>query len=117
MFEDALEVRDRLATLVDRLDPDAVSGSTARELWAVLDACERLCAAGKTLLARRLAQTHRAETAGAKTAAEDLARRAGTSTGVATDAPRRPRTRRPRRGWWSWPRGCRCRSYGRSAPG
>ena len=86
MFEDALGVRDRLATLVDRLDPDAVSGSTARELWAVLDACERLCAAGKTLLARRLAQTHRAETAGAKTAAEDLARRAGTSTGVATDA-------------------------------
>jgi len=86
MFEDALGVRDRLATLVDRLDPDAVSGSTARELWAVLDACERLCAAGKTLLARRLAQTHRAETAGAKTAAEDLARKAGTSTGVATDA-------------------------------
>jgi hypothetical protein len=86
MFEDALEVRDRLAALVDRLDPDAVSGSAARELWAVLDASERLCAAGKTLLARRVAQTHRPETAGAKTAAEHLARKAGTSTGVATDA-------------------------------
>jgi hypothetical protein len=86
MFEDALEVRDRLAVLVDRLDPDAVSGSTAGELWAVLDACERLCAAGKTLLARRLKQAHRPETAGAKTAAEHLARKAGTSTGVATDA-------------------------------
>ena len=71
MFEDALEVRDRLAVLVDRLDPDAVSGSTAGELWAVLDASERLCAAGKTLLARRLAQTHRPETAGAKTAADE----------------------------------------------
>jgi hypothetical protein len=86
MFEDAFEVRDRLAVLVDRLDPDAVSGSTAGELWAVLDACERLCAAGKTLLARRLAQTHRLETAGAKTAAEHLARMAATSTGVAKDA-------------------------------
>jgi hypothetical protein len=78
MFEGALEVRDRLAVLVDRLDPDAVSGSAAGELWAVLDACERLCAAGKTLLARRVAQAHRVEMAGAKTAAEYLARQAGT---------------------------------------
>ena len=86
MFEEAVEIRDRLAGLVDRLDPDAVSGSTAGELWAVLDRSERLCAAGKTLLARRLAQTHRPETAGAKTAIEDLARRSGTSTGAAKDA-------------------------------
>ena len=86
MYEDLVEVRDRLAGLVDRLDPDAVSGSTAGELWAVLDRSERLCAAGKTLLARRLAQTHRPERAGARSAAEDLARRSGTSTGAAKDA-------------------------------
>jgi hypothetical protein len=86
MFQDAIEIRDRLADLVDRLDPDAVSGSTAGELWAVLDRSERFCAAGKTLLARRLAQTHRPEQAGAKTAIEDLARRSGTSTGAAKDA-------------------------------
>ena len=86
MFEEAVEIRDRLAGLVDRLDPDAVSASTARELWAVLDRSERFCAAGKTLLARRLVQTHRPETAGAKTAIEDLARRSGTSTGAAKDA-------------------------------
>jgi Domain of unknown function (DUF222) len=86
MFEDAVEIRDRLATLVDRLDPDAVSGSAARDLWGVLDASERLCAAGKTLLARRIAATHRPEMAGAKTAAEELARRSGTSTGAARDA-------------------------------
>jgi hypothetical protein len=86
MFDAAVEVRDRLADLVDRLDPDAVSASTARELWAVLDRSERLCAAGKTLLARRLAQTHRPEQAGAKTAVEELARRSGTSTGAARDA-------------------------------
>jgi Domain of unknown function (DUF222) len=86
MFEDAVEIRDRLAGLVDRLDPDAVSASTARELWAVLDRSERLCAAGKTLLARRLGQTHRPEQAGARSAAEELARRSGTSTGAARDA-------------------------------
>jgi hypothetical protein len=86
MFQDAAEIRDRLAALVDRLDPDAVSGSAASDLWGLLDASERLCAAGKTLLARRLAQTHRPETAGVKTAAEELARRSGTSTGAARDA-------------------------------
>jgi hypothetical protein len=86
MFQDAAEIRDRLAALVDRLDPDAVSGAAARDLWGVLDASERLCAAGKTLLARRLAQTHRPEMAGVKTAAEELARRSGTSTGAAKDA-------------------------------
>ena len=75
-----------MAGLVDRLDPDAVSASTAGELWAVLDRSERLCAAGKTLLARRLAQTHRPERAGAGSAAEELARRSGTSTGAARDA-------------------------------
>ena len=86
MFQDAIEIRDRLADLVDRLDPDAVSASTARELWAILDKSERFCAAGKTLLARRLAQTHRPEKAGAKSAVEDLARRSGTSTGAAKDS-------------------------------
>jgi hypothetical protein len=86
MFQEAMEIRDRLADLVDRLDPDAVSASTAGELWAVLDKSERFCTAGKTLLARRLAQTHRPEQAGAKTAIEDLARRSGTSTGAAKDS-------------------------------
>ena len=59
MFDDVVAVRDRLAVLVDRLDPDVFSGSAARELWQVFDAAERLSAAGKTLLARRLAETHR----------------------------------------------------------
>jgi hypothetical protein len=85
MFVEAVEVRDRLAVLVDRLDPDAVSGTAARELWAVLDAAERLCVAGKTLLARRIAATHRPQTSGSNTAAEDMARRAGISSGAAKD--------------------------------
>ncbi len=85
MFEDAIQVRDRLAVLVDRLDPDAVSGSAARELWRVLDASERLCAAGKTLLARRIAGTHQ-RSGGTRSAAEELARRGGTPTGQAKEA-------------------------------
>jgi hypothetical protein len=85
MFDEAVEIRDRLAVLVDRLDPDAVSGSAARELWGVLDKSERLCAAGKTLLARRVAATHQ-RTGGSRSAAEELARRGGTSTGAAKDS-------------------------------
>jgi hypothetical protein len=30
MFAEVVEIRERLASLVDRLDPDAVSGSAAR---------------------------------------------------------------------------------------
>ncbi len=85
MFEEARQVRARLAALVDRLDPDAVSGSAAHELWDVLDASERLCAAGKTLLARRLAATHRPAD-GSRSAADELARRAGSPAGLAKDA-------------------------------
>jgi hypothetical protein len=71
---------------VDGLDPDAVPGPAATELWAAFDRVERLAAAGKTLLARRLAQLHRPDRAGARTAAEALARRAGGTVGAARDA-------------------------------
>ena len=85
MFAEAVEIRDRLAVLVDRLDPDAVSGSTARGLWAEFDRIERLGSAGKTLLARRVAATHQ-RSGGTRTAAEELARRGGTSTGTAKES-------------------------------
>jgi hypothetical protein len=55
-------------------------------LWAAFDRVERLAAAGKTLLARRLADTHQPDETGTKTAAEALARRGGTSLGAARDA-------------------------------
>lgn len=102
MFEDVVATRDRLAELVDRLDPDRCTGPAARELWRVFDSAERLCAAGKTLLARRLAETHQ-RTSGTRSAAEELARTAGTSTG-------QPRTRcAPRSGCRTnagWSRRC-----------
>ena len=66
--------------------PDAFSGSAARELWQVFDAAERLCAAGKTLLARRVAETHRPDRSGTRSASEELARKAGTTAGAAKDA-------------------------------
>ncbi|HMG30753.1 MAG TPA: HNH endonuclease signature motif containing protein, partial [Jiangellaceae bacterium] len=87
MFEQVIGLGDRLATLVDGLDPDTVSGPAAGELWSALDRVERLAGAGKkTLLARRLADTHVPDRSGVKTAAEELARRAGTTVGAARDA-------------------------------
>jgi hypothetical protein len=86
MYERLVEVRGQLAELVTAVDPDAVSGSTARMWWAEFDRVERLAAAGKTLLARRVAATHRADRSGSRTAAEELARKAGTTAGTAKDA-------------------------------
>jgi hypothetical protein len=86
MFDTVVHLADRLSGLVDTLDPDRVTGAHARELWAAFDRVERLGAAGKTLLARRLGDVHQADRAGVKTAAEALARLGGTTTGVARDA-------------------------------
>ena len=86
MFDIVVRLGDRLATLLDDLDPDAVSGSAAGQLWAALDRVERLAAGGKTLLARRVADTHQPDRDGARSAAEALARRAGTTVGAARDA-------------------------------
>jgi hypothetical protein len=86
MYESVVRIRGQLGELVSALDPDAVSGPSARELWAELDRIERLGSAGKTLLARRIAATHDRDRAGSRTAAESLARRAGTSTAAAKEA-------------------------------
>ena len=105
MFERLVRVRGQLAELVTAVDPDAVSGPTAREWWAEFDRIERLGAAGKTLLARRIAQTHRPARQGTKTAAEELARKSGSSTGAAKDSvetsnrlPEQPRLQQALRG-------------------
>jgi Domain of unknown function (DUF222) len=86
MYESVVRVRDLLSELVCALDPDAVSGPTARELWGEFDRIERLGSAGKTLLARRVAATHDRNRAGTRTAAESLARKAGTSAAAAKEA-------------------------------
>jgi Domain of unknown function (DUF222) len=86
MFESVVRIRGQLGELVSAVDPDAVSGPTARELWAEFDRIERLGSAGKTLLARRIAATHDGDHAGSRTAAESLAKQAGTSTSAAKEA-------------------------------
>jgi len=86
MFESVVRVRGQLSELVTALDPDVVTGVGARELWAEFDRVERLAAAAKTLLARRVAATHSGERTATRSAAEDLARRGGTSTGAAREA-------------------------------
>jgi hypothetical protein len=86
MFQDTVaRAGELIAGVVDALDPDAVSGLAARQLWGEFDRIERLSSAGKTLLARRIAQTHQ-RNSGTRSAAEELSRRSGTSTGQAKDS-------------------------------
>ena len=86
MYETVVRIRGQLGELVSELDPDCVSGRAARELWAEFDRIERLGSAGKTLLARRIAASHQRDREGTRSAAESLARKAGSSTAAAKDA-------------------------------
>jgi Domain of unknown function (DUF222) len=86
MFDTVVRCGDQLAGVIARLDPDALSGQTAQSWWYALDRVERLAGGGKTLLARRLAATHSPLRSGQKSAAETMARDAGTSVGAAKDA-------------------------------
>jgi hypothetical protein len=86
MFDVLMQAGDHVAGLLETLDPDRLTGVRARELWGAFDRIERLAAAGKTLLARRVAATHSRSGATERTAAEELARRSGTSTKNARDA-------------------------------
>jgi hypothetical protein len=86
MFDEVLEAGDRLAELLDGLDPERFTGPRARELWGAFDRIERLGAAGKTLLARRVAATHSRSGSADRSAAEELARRGGTNNKAARDS-------------------------------
>jgi hypothetical protein len=85
MFDVLTDTGDRLAGVLDILDPDRVTGSRARQLWAGFDRIERLAAAGKTLLARRVAATHSPTKSKHRSAVDELARHAGSSTKAARD--------------------------------
>jgi hypothetical protein len=86
MYETVVRIRGQLAELLAALDPDAISEPAAGDLWSEFDRIERLGSAGKTLLARRIAATHNRDRIGTRTAAESLARSAGTSTAAAKQA-------------------------------
>jgi hypothetical protein len=68
------ESERRLASLVDLLDPDAVALADAAGLWKAFDCIERLAAGAKVLLAARVEEAGAWKQAGARSAAEHLAR-------------------------------------------
>ena len=88
MFESAglQEVREGLATLRDlvgRLAPEAVPLPEAPAMWQAFDGIERLAASAKTLLAARVDESRVWQRAGDRSAPEYLARKSGSTLGVA----------------------------------
>jgi Domain of unknown function (DUF222) len=80
------EVCERLAAmreLVDRLEPDFVPLPEVPAMWQAFDAVERLASSAKTLLATRVDESGVWQRAGDRSAPEYLARKSGTSLGVA----------------------------------
>src|SRR2546423_11460260 len=77
------EVRAALATIVDALDPDDVALCDTRSLWEGFDAVERLAAAAKVLLARRVEGSGAWARPGHRSAEEYLAAKGGVSVGEA----------------------------------
>jgi hypothetical protein len=72
-----------VATLVDGLIVDDVALSDASDLWQAFDRIERLAANAKTLLAARVERSGEWKRAGARSAAEHLAKLGGTTTSEA----------------------------------
>src|SRR5487761_1380785 len=72
-----------LATIVEDLDPDCVSGSDAARLTAAFERGERLCAAGKALMAGRAAACGTWSKDGWRCAEEWLAKISGVALGTA----------------------------------
>ena len=79
---DAIET---IATFVAGFEPSRYSGDDAAVLVTALTRAERLCSAGKTLAATRVAESNRHVITGHRSAAEWLARETGGSVGEAVD--------------------------------
>ncbi len=83
----AMRVYERaFAGMVARLDADDVALSSVTDVWVEFDRIERLASAAKMLLAERVDRAGAWKRAGARSAAEHLARLGGTSTAVARRA-------------------------------
>ncbi len=74
------------AGMVGGLDADLVAFGAVTDVWAAFDRIERLAAGAKTLLAARVDEAGAWKRAGARSAAEHLAKLGGTSTAVARRA-------------------------------
>jgi len=71
------------AGMVGELSPDAVSLRDVTDVWAAFDRIERLAAAAKTLLATRVSVAGDWKVAGARSAADHLAKLGGTTSAEA----------------------------------
>src|SRR5688500_16854941 len=70
-------------TAVEAIDPDAIPASEAVRLFERLDQIVRSATAGRTLLARRVEDSHEWQRKGHRSAAEHVAAVTGTSLGAA----------------------------------
>jgi hypothetical protein len=77
------EIKEQLAELIGDLDPAVVPGRTAAAMVTELAAIEKLAQGGRVLLARRVAESRAWEGSGERTAADWMARQAGTSVSEA----------------------------------
>jgi hypothetical protein len=83
---DVRVVARQLGALVGALDPVAVGVAHAQQVWDAFDRIERLAANAKTLLADMVATSGSWKDSGARSPAEHLARRSGTTVRAARDA-------------------------------
>jgi hypothetical protein len=83
MFDEARAAIATLRSMVRALDPACLAGRDAAELLKLFTAGERVCAAGKTLLAARVADANGWHGDGHKSAAHWLSSTTGESLGAA----------------------------------
>jgi hypothetical protein len=85
MFEQAHEIASQLAATAAEFDPDALDAATVVPVWKELDRIERLAAAMKLRLARRVDEVEQWKRSGYASAADYLAAQAGSSVAAARD--------------------------------
>ena len=80
-----LDAIEAIASFVAGFQPSRYSGDDAATLVSSFTRAEHLCSAGKTLAAKRVAESNRHVASGHRSAAEWLARQTGASMGEAID--------------------------------
>ena len=82
-MSDVCALESALSGVVESLNPGGVPIFEAPDLWSAFERVERLAAAAKTLLARRVEEACTWRREGYRSAAEQLARLSGTSVASA----------------------------------
>jgi hypothetical protein len=82
-FDDVRDVKIVLGSLLERLDPDAIPTCDARKIWTEFVSVWQLGMSAATLMARRVEDAGAWDGNGARSAADDMAKTAGTSNSEA----------------------------------